>query len=976
MSSGPRVLRVFLSSTAIDMKGCREKVRETILQLQQLPIGMETFTALPTTPALDCQAESARSDIVVVLVAYRYGHVPRRELGGDGEHSITWLEVLAAKNADKPVYAFVVDPKAEWHQLKETDRLNSEPKEKRAEILAAVDGLNDFRAYLEANCTLATFSNCDDLARNVATTLSNHIMSMKPGAGQAAKVWRPSVCYLLQPAPHFRGRQHLRNKLLEWARSRVTADRVFSVVAVGGTGKTALVEHVLHELYGSDGKLPAGLFVWSFYENPRTEEFLSAACAYFTGQMPPTGGGLLERLQMALTGDEPHLLVLDGLERVQAEGATGRHRGILEDPQLRRLVRWLAAGQGTHTRALITSRFGLVDLDDWKDAGHHEERLDDLEPEAGRAVLRGWGVKGDDATLDALVAPLGYHALSVAVLGSYLGKVWGGDPTKAPTFDRGELAAADPKAAKLTRILAEYADQLPDAERDLLARLSTFPRTVSLESLFILSKAGGQIAGALVGYDQGKLMIMLQTLRDWGLVFRYETPEGARFTAHPFLRDYFQGLLGVTISKDIHETVAKRIARLDDRPKVFLTDPVVLDRYETVIEHTLLAGQPMNAVDLYYFAMGGYPHLGRDLSDNTRGFRITSSFSSDGSPESLDLGLIYHFRSMLAVDYGLFAKNLGNLVMARRAFSFSSQLWKEFEDEGNVSFGLCNQAEVELLAGLLPKATELASKALVGATKANDREGGRCCCIIMAAALGRLGRILEAETCFATGVRSASVRNYYFGGDLLNAEFRLACGDKEGAITQSRAIKDFCVQHKQSDTQAKSDTLLGLLALPDDPVAARRHLGDARNYAFRSGHVEVQLRCYCLAAEVARLDHAYGLACSEAEAGIHLADTCGFGYYSIELRLALARAHLDACDVKAALKRAREALDRSVHPECQYAWGEADGLHLCGVAHARLGEIELARQRLMAARTGRDRLRHPGLPETQAALARLGVSSI
>ena len=52
---------------------------------------------------------------------------------------------------------------------------------------------------------------------------------------------------------------------------------------------------------------------------------------------------------------------------------------------------------------------------------------------AHRAVLRGWGVKGNDTTLDSLAAPLHYHALSVAVLGSYLGKLWSGDPTRAPT---------------------------------------------------------------------------------------------------------------------------------------------------------------------------------------------------------------------------------------------------------------------------------------------------------------------------------------------------------------------------------------------------------------------------------------------------------------------------------------------------------------------------------------------------------------
>src|SRR5262249_42276658 len=156
------------------------------------------------------------------------------------------------------------------------------------------------------------------------------------------------------------------------------------------------------------------------------------------------------------------------------------------------------------------------------------------------------------------------------------------------------------------------------------------------------------------------------------------------------------------------------------------------------------------------------------------------------------------------------------------------------------------------------------------------------------------------------------------------------------------------------------DTLLGLLALPGFRSDARQYLDAARDYASRSGHVEVQLRCYHLATEIGRAERAYDLARSEAEAGIHLADTGGFGHSAIELRLALAGALLDAGEAWAALQRAREALDRSVHPECQYAWGEADGLHLCGIAHARLGETELARQRLTDALAKREQLTHPG----------------
>lgn len=89
---------------------------------------------------------------------------------------------------------------------------------------------------------------------------------------------------------------------------------------------------------------------------------------------------------------------------------------------------------------------------------------------------------------------------------------------------------------------------------------------------------------------------------------------------------------------------------------------------------------------------------------------------------------------------------------------------------------------------------------------------------------------------------------------------------------------------------------------------------------------------------------------------IHLADTYGFGHYSIELHPALARAQLDAGHPKAVLQRARGVFDCSAHPECQYAWGEADALHLCGVAHARLGELDVARQRLTAALAKREQL--------------------
>jgi hypothetical protein len=140
------VLRIFISSTAVDLRECRDKVRDAVLRLEGLPIAMETFSAQSGVSASECIRMVAQTDALICIVAHRYGFVPPAEQGGDGERSITWLEVDAAKRAGKPVFVFLLDPKAPWNETKEQDRLTSEPPEKTAEIVKAVQKLKEFRA--------------------------------------------------------------------------------------------------------------------------------------------------------------------------------------------------------------------------------------------------------------------------------------------------------------------------------------------------------------------------------------------------------------------------------------------------------------------------------------------------------------------------------------------------------------------------------------------------------------------------------------------------------------------------------------------------------------------------------------------------------------------------------------------------------------------------------------------------------------
>ena len=56
------VLRIFISSTAVDLREYRDKVRDAVLRLQGLPIAMETFSALGGAPAGECMRMAAEAD--------------------------------------------------------------------------------------------------------------------------------------------------------------------------------------------------------------------------------------------------------------------------------------------------------------------------------------------------------------------------------------------------------------------------------------------------------------------------------------------------------------------------------------------------------------------------------------------------------------------------------------------------------------------------------------------------------------------------------------------------------------------------------------------------------------------------------------------------------------------------------------------------------------------------------------------------
>ena len=688
METTTPLYRVFLSSTAIDLKDHRQKVKDAILTMGDLPVAMEHFGAQPSEPVEACKKKVRECDTLCVFLAHRYGWVPSTEEGGDSHKSITWIEMETALEEGKPVFAFIVDEKAEWGQPKEQDLLRQARDEADAlKVFKKVQALKELRKILE-NQVRVTFTTPDDLATKVVASLSKFAREQKANNSDHKQPRLRKTLFRevhpLQPATHFCGRQALLKDFTSWWNDPLSADRVRSLIAIGGTGKTALIEHLLSNCIDKR-KLKGSVLVWSFYENPNTDAFLEEALNVFAGEVSDGKrvGGRLPRLQRALSaGEQPHLLVMDGLERVQSEGASGRSWGELEDHRIKNLLRSIAGGLGK-TKAIITSRFKLTDLAQWEHRGYRGISLDTLDAEGAVHLLRAWQVKGEEGELQSLAESLGRHALSVSVLGSYLKNYCDGDPAGAAQFKLDDASMDDSQAAKLGRILAGYAQNLSDDERDLLIRMSIFPRGISVEILGYIIAAGGVIAGTLVGVEQPRLLWLAKRLQTLGLVYTYQLRNNITYTAHPFLREYFRKLLGVP-PEQIHEAVRGKLAvGLETKPDNKPTDTQMLDRYEALIEQTILAGHMDDAIELFWNIMGGgggKEHLYHTVGDYGRIIRIVSLFSENGHPETLELGLSTSDRAYLINYWGLAAHALGDLDLAGQCFEIASELYRNSKD--------------------------------------------------------------------------------------------------------------------------------------------------------------------------------------------------------------------------------------------------------------------------------------------------------
>jgi hypothetical protein len=106
-------MKVYISSTMNDLREHRAAVTNVLEKLNHDVLGMEIYQAEGGRPAEVCRRDASEADVVVLLLGWRYGFVPKED--NPDEISVTEMEYEAAIASDpKKIVPLIASPEASW----------------------------------------------------------------------------------------------------------------------------------------------------------------------------------------------------------------------------------------------------------------------------------------------------------------------------------------------------------------------------------------------------------------------------------------------------------------------------------------------------------------------------------------------------------------------------------------------------------------------------------------------------------------------------------------------------------------------------------------------------------------------------------------------------------------------------------------------------------------------------------------------
>ncbi|MCP4696518.1 MAG: ATP-binding protein [Gammaproteobacteria bacterium] len=553
---------------------------------------------------------------------------------------------------------------------------------------------------------------------------------------------------------------------------------IFSLVAWGGAGKTALVNHWLnHWLNRMEQKECGGadrVYAWSFYSQGAAEgrqssadEFLAHALQWFGDTNPARGSPWDKGVRLAeLLRRSSALLILDGLEPLQYP--PGEMQGRLKDQGLQALLKELARSQPG--LCVITTRTEVANLEHIPSA--HQIFLERLAPEAGAQLLKELGVHGTAAELQKASAEFEGHALALTLLGRYLAAVHGGEVRKRDLIPR--LAEEEKAGGHARRVMESYEHWLAGKpEVNILYLMGLFDRPAPGGAVEAL-RAEPAIAGLtedLKELSSAQWAYALLHLRDLRLLaaenfsrktnfplFSPASQKGTDFSrnktefldCHPLVREHFGEKLRNSNPAAWREAHTRLYEYFKNIPK---EQPDTLEEMEPLFMaagHGCQAGRHQEAMDEVY-----WPRIQR--KNEFFSTRKLGAFGADlaalagffDTPwDRPAAGLTDEDKAAVLGWAGFWLRALGRLREAAQPMQTALKTLVKQEDWRNAAQGAGNLSELWLTLGEMKQAVAAGRQSVTFADRSGDgfmREAMRT---TLADALHQAGEAVESETLF------------------------------------------------------------------------------------------------------------------------------------------------------------------------------------------------------------------------------------
>lgn len=747
MSDQPRVRKAMISSTARDLPLHRKQVEEACHRMGVFAEKMMENLTAENANAVEVSLRLVEeADVYIGIFAQRYGSVP--DYNNPDKISITEMEYNRATERGIPRLIFFMH---DDHHLKKSD-VETGPGAEKLERLKKRIGNERVAAF---------FTSPEDLRAHIIQALSQLKATWEADQPAAAPQYHyvhalttppePYIAhpYTLSQATGLIGRKPELNVLTDWITGKrgLGSVRIFNVVAIGGMGKSALTWEWFSHIAPLEWPQLAGRFWWSFYESDAYfENFIIRALAYVSGRGPDEVQKMSaperETALLHILDREPHLLVLDGLERILIAYAHADAARMLDDDQYdRRTANFMAQAHGLSkaeqetfldghrfrktadpragqflrklaqvraSRILVSTRLYPFDLQMFTGdplPGCSAIFLNGLSDDDALALWRHFGCRGGRDQLLRLFGSFQSHPLLLQILAGEIARF-----RPAPgDFDRWHEQNSDfnPFEMKLiqakTHILRFAFQGLSEAEMQVLQTIAAFRMPTQYDTLLAVCTGDENKPCA----DSTAMDKVLGELEDRGIL-SWERKSN-RYDLHPVVRGVAWTLAGSAVQQVAYSALQ---GYFEAAPKIEnYLDVNSLEDLTPAIElyHALIGlGRVEEACNLFYERID-YATLYRLGASRQRAELLEKLF-----PDGLDKPPRLSKQEVLAYTYGALAQGY-QLSGEPGKSSFFFERGNEIFEKSNkkdLAIGLGNLSYALYQSGHLREAAEVAWRAV------------------------------------------------------------------------------------------------------------------------------------------------------------------------------------------------------------------------------------------------------------------------